>query len=104
MDSTKKLLEEALKKAELNISNYVPPSSISNADSGAPQVDLQKIKEEYAAKAASELTNALFDLLARMIQEGVKKELDTQQLSQKLSSVQAQVTALQEILRRHGLS
>lgn len=104
MNSTKKLLEDALKKAELNISNYVPPSSISDTESGNSQVDLQKIKEEYATKAASELTAALFDLLLKIIEDGVKKELDTQQLSQKLSALKADVSALQEILRRHGLS
>jgi hypothetical protein len=104
MDSTKKHLEEALKEAELNIANYVPPSSNSNSTSGDSGVDIQKIKEEFAAKSANELATALFDSLTKMIQEGVKKELDTQQLNQKVSSLQAEVAAMQEILRRNSLS
>lgn len=108
MSVTKKQFEEAMKQAQLNIADFEPASSLPASSNGASQgevtVDIQAAKGEFAAKAASELTAALFDHIKEMAKDGAKSEIDTQQIIQKLSNLETQLQAIQAILARNSLS
>lgn len=108
MSATKKQFEEAMKQAQLNIADFEPNSSLPDSSDGSSQgevtVNIQAVKEEFATKAASELTAALYDLIKEMGKEGAKSEIDTQQIIQKLSNLETQLQAIQAILARNGLS
>lgn len=104
MADPKKELESALKAAELRIANYTPPSMPDPSGTASGTIDMNAVKEEFAAKAAQELTNAVFDIFVKMIQDGAKKEIDTQQIVQRLNTIQTELTSIRAILTRNRLT
>lgn len=108
MSVTKKQFEEAMKQAQLKIANFEPTSSLPASSKSTSQgeilVNIQAVKEEFAAMAASELTAALFDRIKEMVKNGANEEIETQQIIQKLSNLETQLQAIQAILTRNSLS
>lgn len=108
MSVTKKQFEEAMKQAQLNIADFEPNSSLPNSSGGSSRgeitVDIQAVKKEFASKAASELTTALFDHIKELVRDGAREEIDTQQIIQKLSNLETQLQAIQAILAKNSLS
>lgn len=108
MADLKNEFEQALRAAQLNISNFEPPSALkatADASTSIPvTIDIEAVKAELATFSAKELTKALFDTITALAQENARKEIDSQQLVQKISSLQTQVTELQAVLARNGLA
>jgi CHASE3 domain sensor protein len=106
--NTKNLLEDALRRAEENISNFKPQSAQTPPNAGDQEnpvtLDIEAIKKEVAANTAKELTSAIYEVLQQMISEGAKKELDAQQLAGKIGTIESEISSIQAILGRNGLS
>lgn len=101
-------LEVVLKKAELSIATFEPPTaglftSVDSLTNNQNPPTISKIQEEIANQSATERTNALFDFLTGYIIQGTKEEIDRQQILQIISQLKDRVNTIEEILQRNNI-
>lgn len=88
--------QTSLTAAELRIAQYEPPASNARQGqnpTGTYQVNLQDVQRQFAEKSGQERTDALFDLLVRLITQGAADEINRQQLLQRITNLESRLTA-----------
>lgn len=100
-------LEDFRKKIEEiegEIAAYQAPSGAIEFDeqNPSPSVDLEKIKQE-TTKFTAEVKARMFDLIKRFISQESKKEIESQQILQKLSNTSSKLDRIIEILQRNNI-